>query len=224
MTTEDFVVNTAVKLDTRDQIIRSAELLFASRGIDGVSLREINRAAGQRNASALQYHFGDRNGLVRALVEKHRADTDPRRHALLDQYEAEGILDRHALAAALVLPLAAKLADPDGGRAFLQINCEIFTRPKFRVELVPRHDPTSSISRWHNLLDPLVPDEEKSGLHSRFPTIRFAFVELARRAAGKSRRDDRLFTSHLIDLVTALLATQPSETTLRLLHRRRPDS
>ena len=33
-------------------------------GIDGISLREINRAAGARNGSALQYHFRDRDGLL----------------------------------------------------------------------------------------------------------------------------------------------------------------
>ncbi|MDQ1521575.1 MAG: hypothetical protein QOI55_2648 [Actinomycetota bacterium] len=210
----------ASKSDTRAHIIRAAEQLFAGRGIDAVSLREINRAAGQRNASALQYHFGDRNGLVRAVIEKHRADTDPRRHALLDQYEADGVVDLRALAAALVLPLTAKLADPDGGRHYLQINCDVYTRPTLLVELVPRKDPTSSIRRWHETLDAFVPAEERI-LHSRFAAIRFAFVELARRAVAPARRDDRLFANHLIDLVTALLAVEPSETTLRLLDQRR---
>lgn len=215
------MTTTAPRLDTRDELIRAAETLFATRGIDGVSLREINRAAGQRNASALQYHFADRNGLLRAVIDKHRADTEPRRHALLDQYEAAGTEDLHTLAAALVLPLAAKLTDPDGGRAYLQINCDVYTRPDSIVELVPRRDAKSSMRRWHELLDPLVPEEEKSVLHSRFPAIRFAFVELARRADAPPRRDDRLFTSHLIDLVTALVAARPSSTTARLLEQRR---
>jgi AcrR family transcriptional regulator len=213
------VTKTTARPDTREQIIRSAEVLFASRGIDGVSLREINRAAGQRNASALQYHFGDRNGLVRAVIERHRADTEPRRHALLDQYEAGGIVDLRALAAALVLPLASKLADQDGGRAYLQINCDVYTRSTSLVELVPRKDPKSSIRRWHELANTALPEEE-SVLHSRFPAIRFAFVELARRAVSRPRRDDQLFTSHLIDLVAALLATRPSEQTTRLLGQR----
>ena len=50
--------NTSIQGDTRDQIIRAAEELFAARGIDSVSLREINRAAGQSNTGAVQYHFG----------------------------------------------------------------------------------------------------------------------------------------------------------------------
>jgi hypothetical protein len=50
--------------------------------------------------------------------------------------------------------------------------------------------------------------------------MRFAFVEMSRRAASEPRSDDRLFTSHLTDLVTALLASQPSAQTTRLLAQR----
>ena len=57
--------------------------------------------------------------------------------------------------------------------------------------------------RWHRLLDPLVSDEERAVLHTRYPAIRFAFVEMARRAEADAREDDRLFTSHLTDLVAA---------------------
>ena len=40
----------------------AGEQLFAERGFRGVSLREIGLAAGQRNNSAAQYHFGSRLG------------------------------------------------------------------------------------------------------------------------------------------------------------------
>jgi AcrR family transcriptional regulator len=207
------------RTDAREQLVRAGERLFASRGIDGVSLREINRAAGQRNTTALQYHFGDRDGLVRAIVEKHRADTEPRRHALLDRYEVDDDNDLHTLASALVLPLAAKLGDLDGGREYLQINCELYTRTSVRIEMFPRKDRQSSIRRWHDLANAAL-SEEEDVLHFRFPAIRFAFLELSRRAAEPPRRDDRLFTSHLTDLVAALLATRSSPTTARLLRER----
>jgi AcrR family transcriptional regulator len=214
-------MTTATKSDNRLEILRAAERLFATHGIDGVSLREINREAGQRNTNALQYHFGDRNGLLRAIVDRHRADTEPRRHALLDQYEARGTRDARTLADALVLPLVAKLADPDGGRDYLRIQAEIYTRAADVGDLVPRPRAGSSIHRWHRLLDTLVPDVEKSALHTRFAVIRFAFVEIAHRAMARPRRDDRLFVSHLGDLVTALLTAEPSPATQRLLAERR---
>ena len=49
-------------MDTRERLLLTAEKLLGERGINGVSLREITREAGQRNASALHYHFGSRDG------------------------------------------------------------------------------------------------------------------------------------------------------------------
>src|ERR1700726_1155460 len=99
--------------DTRDRLIAAAEELFAANGIQAVSLREIVRTSGARNTTALQYHFGDRAGLVRAVLDKHHLHVDPRRHAMLDAYEAEGEGEVWSLAHALVQPFAAELADAD---------------------------------------------------------------------------------------------------------------
>lgn len=206
--------------NTRERIIQAAETLFAERGIEGVSLREINRTAGQLNTGAVQYHFGDRDGLVHAILDKHRLTNEPRRHALLDQYEATGDDDLRSLVASYVFPLAAKLDDPDGGREYLQIAAEYYTRPATFDELIPVQEPSSSLHRWHQLLNPLLPVEQDTWLSFRFPALRFTHVELARRAAGRPRPDNRLFTSHLVDLVTALLTTEPSPQTARILGER----
>lgn len=210
------------RVDTRAALIRAAEHQFAADGIDGASLREINRIAGAANAGAVQYHFVDRAGLLRAVIDKHRTDTETRRHALLDQFDAVQSADVRDLSAALILPLASKLDDPDGGRDYLRINCEICTRPDFDAitEVLPKRGSSSSMRRWHERFDPLARDDERDHLHTRYPAMRFAFVELARRAAGPARRDDRLFVSHVIDLVTCLLTSAPSGPTTVLLDRR----
>ncbi len=84
---------------------------------------------------------------------------------------------------------------------------------------MPRKGHVSSIRRWHDLANAALPEEE-GVLHFRFPALRFAFVELARRAVEPPRRDDRLFTSHLTDLVASLLGARPSASTARLLEER----
>ncbi|WP_369243751.1 TetR/AcrR family transcriptional regulator [Streptomyces sp. R41] len=204
--------------DTRGTLIRAAEQLFAVKGVDGVSLNEIKRAAGQRNAMALQYHFGDRAGLLRAVLDKHLPAVDAGREALLQQYEDSGTADLRSLATALVLPAAAKLADPDGGREFLQIVAELLNRPEPLVEVVVTEG--SSIYPWRRLVEPLLAPESTAVLHTRFTAMRFCHAELAARAAARPRRDDRLFTSRLVDLVTALLAAPVSDQTARLLQGR----
>jgi AcrR family transcriptional regulator len=202
-------------LDTRDRLIAAAEELFAAQGIQAVSLREIVRASGARNTTALQYHFGDRAGLVRAVLEKHHLDVDTRRHALLDAYEANDQPDLRALADALVQPLAAKLADPDGGGAYLQIMAELMNGKHPVLDPAAFDDPDDGMFRWRELVMPFI-SEEALRLHRRFVVLRFTVVELARRADTGPHTDDRLFVSHLVDLVTALLAAPVSDRTLRL--------
>ena len=124
---------------TADRLISAAEQLFATHGIDGISLREINRAAGARNGSAPQYHFRDRDGLLRAVMVKHGREVEARRHAMLDAYEADGQENVRALAGALVRPLASKLDDPDGGPPYLRILADLMNRPR------PVINPRSSI-------------------------------------------------------------------------------
>ncbi|HZM40573.1 MAG TPA: helix-turn-helix domain-containing protein [Acidimicrobiales bacterium] len=204
---------------TADRLITAAEQLFALHGIDGISLREINRAAGARNGSALQYHFRDREGLLRAVMAKHHREVEARRHAMLDAYEAEGRDDVRALAGALVRPLASKLADEDGGPHYLQILADLINRPRPVINPADLDDPTSSIFRWRNLVGRLLEDDA-TRLHRRFVAIRFAAVELGRRARSAPHSDDRLFTSHLVDLVAGVLSTPLSDETRRLAAER----
>ena len=206
---------------TRARLISAAERLFAERGIDGVSLREINRASGAKNAVAVQYHFDDRAGVVRAILEKHRPAVEASRHRLLDEYEEAGTPDLRALSGALVRPLAEKLSEPDGGLEYLQIQAELVNRPTVRTGSGNRtvEDPQDSIQRWRGMVGPFL-GEDAERLHRRFTAIRFASAELGRRAASGRHRDDRLFISHLVDLVTGLLVAPTSPETLALADAR----
>jgi AcrR family transcriptional regulator len=56
---------------SRAALLDAAERLFAEHGIAGVSDRKIAQAAGQRNHSAVAYHFGGRDGLLGELVDRH---------------------------------------------------------------------------------------------------------------------------------------------------------
>ncbi len=104
-------------LDTRTRLILVAERLFGERGIDAVPLREIVAASGQRNASALTYHIGGREEVVKAILEYRRSKVDARRVALLAEYAAAGIeMDETAIAAGIIVPLIElMLRDPRGG-------------------------------------------------------------------------------------------------------------
>ena len=54
---------------TRDRVVSVAARLFASRGFKKVTVREICRTAGV-NVAAVNYHFGNKLGLYRGILEK----------------------------------------------------------------------------------------------------------------------------------------------------------
>jgi len=53
--------------DTRQRLIDAAATLFANRGFENVTVREICKAS-NANVAAVNYHFGDKAGLYRAVV------------------------------------------------------------------------------------------------------------------------------------------------------------
>jgi len=64
--------------------------LFAERGVDGVTVREIAEAAGQKNHAAVGYHFGSKEALIREVVLDGAKLIDANRNAALDRLEAGG--------------------------------------------------------------------------------------------------------------------------------------
>ena len=53
---------------TREKIIKAASRAFARNGYDGASIRTIVAAA-DVNQAAINYHFGSKNGLYRAVLQ-----------------------------------------------------------------------------------------------------------------------------------------------------------
>ncbi|HSW13344.1 MAG TPA: helix-turn-helix domain-containing protein [Solimonas sp.] len=110
---------------TRAKLVAIAERLFAERGIEGVSLSDINKAAGQRNKNATHYHFGSKQGLLQAILDKHIPAVSLRRNQLLDQFEGQGTLGLPQVVRAFVYPVAEKLFDADGGACFIRFQAQL---------------------------------------------------------------------------------------------------
>jgi TetR/AcrR family transcriptional regulator, regulator of cefoperazone and chloramphenicol sensitivity len=110
---------------TRERIMAEAERLFALKGVGGAQIRDIVRAAGQANDSAVHYHFGSRYGLLTAICERQIGRMEPARIRWLDQLREEDRTgDLAALVAALIEPTSELLLAQDG-RYFLQIMVQL---------------------------------------------------------------------------------------------------
>src|SRR4029077_4676113 len=55
---------------TRERILRTAERMFAERGFNGVSVREL-AAAAQVNIASIGYHFESKEGLLSEVYRRH---------------------------------------------------------------------------------------------------------------------------------------------------------
>lgn len=101
---------------TVDAILDAAESLMSERGFNGVSLREISLAAGV-NLGSLSYHFGTKEGLLRAIYDRHVRPMNARRLELLR--EAERVPDVpsrvEAIIRAFLVPAFSSRTDFAGG-------------------------------------------------------------------------------------------------------------
>lgn len=96
---------------TREAILDAAEELFAEGGIHATSLRAITSAA-EVNLASVSYHFGSKEGLVRAVFSRHIQPVNEERLRLLAEAEeaagAEGPGLEEVLRAFLVPVLGKK--------------------------------------------------------------------------------------------------------------------
>ncbi len=69
-------------MSTKNKILDSAELLFADKGFNNTSLREITSQA-EVNLAAVNYHFGSKKELIKAVMSRYMEELSPRLEAAL---------------------------------------------------------------------------------------------------------------------------------------------
>jgi AcrR family transcriptional regulator len=92
---------------TKTAILDTTETLIAKNGVRSVSIRDIARAA-RVNLAAINYHFGSKDGLLRAVLERRMSGMFDRRMEALDAIEqARGRVTVEALMEAFLGPCMA---------------------------------------------------------------------------------------------------------------------
>jgi AcrR family transcriptional regulator len=141
--------------ETREQLLDVAERLFGDRGIGNVSLREIRLVARQGNAAAVQYHFGDRAGVVRAIAERHI----PRVTVIQEEYAARlDQLARPSLRArveVLVRPLAEYITRGPSERAWAKMCAELLSDPRIGLDVIADGTSGESVKQGSLLVEEL---------------------------------------------------------------------
>jgi AcrR family transcriptional regulator len=106
--------------------------LFGKRGIDAVALKDIVAAAGQRNQSAIQYHFGGKQGLINAALFGRFQAIDARRLEMVEAaLLAPSTIRRDALLRATVEPIVIEAETHTDGPNYIRFVAQALQRPDF---------------------------------------------------------------------------------------------
>jgi AcrR family transcriptional regulator len=207
---------------TKNQLLRAAEGLFADRGLANVSSRAIVTAAGQRNESALQYHFGGLNGLITDLHEERSGQLLRERQRVLAEMEPLGDRPAPETIAELMIRPAFQLAQRDiGFRTYMKVFAHLALHSNRRLTdlLAERRDP--GVAEIRLLLVLALPDLHPQLLDVRLESVaRFATLEMSGHAREKRAFKGRFaefFFANLLDEIVALLTASPSRRTRSLL-------
>jgi AcrR family transcriptional regulator len=114
----------------KERMILIGEVVFADNGIAGASMREIASKAGQRNHYAVQYHFGSREGLVKAIFDYRMQQMESARSAMLQRAADDGLLtDARTLLDIVMLP-QLDLEDAAGNHSYASFLSQYLLRSR----------------------------------------------------------------------------------------------
>jgi len=117
---------------TREHILDVAERLYGAEGVAKISLRRIRIAAGQRNDAAVQYHFGDRDGIIRGLSDRHLPRVEEIAKRLIGGHGRRP--STRQLVETVTRPWAEYVTRGPSERAYVKIIAELMADPELGFE------------------------------------------------------------------------------------------
>jgi AcrR family transcriptional regulator len=160
--------------DTRERILDAAERLFAAHGFAGTSLRAVTREA-EVNLAAVHYHFGTKEDLLRAVLDRVVVPVNRERLERLGQLEAgsgdeplpvEGILE------AFLAPTLRSIRDlGERGVIITRFLGRSYTEPSELVQALAREQYGEVGQRFTEALGRALPHLPEAELHRRFKLV-----------------------------------------------------
>ncbi len=189
---------------SRAELLDAAERLIAEHGFE-VPLREIAKAAGQRNNSAVNYYFRSRQDLIDAVVARRLVPMEVERQALLDHMSDDQMADAHAVLRILVGPFFH--SEGTHYARFLEV-------VRIRLNREPQSPEESAWPRILDALARLVPLKERSAREGRVgavATAMFALLADHERQVESGGADDDSEDSleEIVTMLAAMLTAAP---------------
>jgi AcrR family transcriptional regulator len=180
------MVDNVAKPSTAERIKEAGQRLIAEHGVDGVSVRDIVLAAGQKNMASLHYYFGTKEQLIKELVIDASKLMEGRREEALAVLQASG--EPIALRDLVEITMGGAVLDVDeGGRVatvmrFLGAVTSTH-RPLFDEAIGKKYN--KSYQKCQELIRKCLPDIPSSILNQRllFMSVASFNILIAREAA-----------------------------------------
>lgn len=141
--------------DTVNELLNVAERLFAKHGVEHVPLTRIVASSGQKNRSALHYHFGSREGLLAAVLDRRLKHINALRHEMLEEAVGSGGLAETVRA--FVAPLGFVVLSEPWGPDYVSILAQVRFHPRLLGRRVLDDASLSSIRRCRQLIEQALP-------------------------------------------------------------------
>ena len=158
--------------DTREKLLDAAEQLFAAHGIFGTTLRALTRSA-KVNLAAVHYHFGGKEGLLDAVVERRATAMNQERLRELDELErsaGDRAPEVREILRAFFLPGLRTLesVEPETIDVLTRLGARITCEPPEEVETLVRKHFGVVMKRFLEALARALPDLRKEVVEDRF--------------------------------------------------------
>jgi AcrR family transcriptional regulator len=144
-----------------DKLMDAAERLYAEHGFAGVSIRQISDAAGQRNKSVVQYHFSNRDELIKAIIARHVGPVDRLRMAMVAELVDKPEVSLRDRVACFVLPSVQHNIDLGTPSWHVRFMAQAFVEPSLRDYALRSHSDSESLRLLREL--PGVRQHDPSG-------------------------------------------------------------
>ncbi|QEZ44918.1 TetR family transcriptional regulator [Cupriavidus oxalaticus] len=212
--------------NSSDLLLFTAERLYAEKGIDAVSMREISREAEQKNTSALHYHFGSKEALIRAILQRRMQEFDELRNVFLNEaLQRDPQPSVRTAVEALVRPMATGLNEPGKGNYYNRFLAAAQMHPDVDIVAFTSDETNRGFRRAQALLETALSGLPASLVRQRYLSglafIIFSLADFERIKARRGRQnrgfDMTRAVENLIDMVVGAVQAPVSERVLARL-------
>ncbi|HEX3532421.1 MAG TPA: TetR family transcriptional regulator [Thermoanaerobaculia bacterium] len=155
-------------VDTRESLLDAAESLFSEHGLAAASLRAITQQAGV-NLAAVSYHFGSKEGLVRAVFSRRLKPLNDERKEMLEACDLTAADGLEQVLRAFLVPAVRMIRDaPEGVHGFGRLMGRVFSEPNEEVRKVVFAEFKETVDRFMAAFRVLLPHLSPEELTWRF--------------------------------------------------------